>query len=50
MSAVKSDFLKAAIDRGFVQDCTDLDGLRERTRHAAGWFDGSLADEPDSLG
>ncbi len=27
MSAVKSDFLTAAIERGFVQDCTDLEGL-----------------------
>ena len=32
MSAVKSDFLKAAIDRGFVQDCTDLDGLDRELR------------------
>ena len=32
MSAVKSDFLKAAIERGFVQDCTDLDGLDRELR------------------
>jgi 5-(carboxyamino)imidazole ribonucleotide synthase len=25
---------------------TDLDDVRERARHAAGWFDGSLSDEP----
>ncbi len=29
---------------------TDLDDVRERARHAAGWFDGSIADEADSLG
>ena len=32
MSAVKSDFLKAAIDRGFVQDCTDPEGLDRELR------------------
>jgi tyrosyl-tRNA synthetase len=32
VSAVKSDFLKTAIDRGFVQDCTDLDGLDRELR------------------
>src|SRR5262249_36016578 len=34
VSAVKSEFLKAAIDRGFVQDCTDLDGLDRELRQA----------------
>ena len=32
MSAVKSDFLQAAIERGFVQDCTDLEGLDRELR------------------
>jgi tyrosyl-tRNA synthetase len=32
VSAVKSDFLKAAIDRGFVQDCTDPEGLDRELR------------------
>ncbi len=32
MSAVKSDFLRAAIERGFVQDCTDLEGLDRELR------------------
>jgi tyrosyl-tRNA synthetase len=32
VSAVKSDFLRIAIERGFVQDCTDKEGLDRALR------------------
>src|SRR3546814_20425126 len=35
MTASRSDFLKTAIERGFVQQCTDLEGLDELARQGA---------------
>src|SRR3546814_662479 len=35
MTAPRSDFLKAAVERGFVQQCTDLDGLDALARQGA---------------
>ncbi|MDF2764981.1 MAG: tyrS [Rhodospirillales bacterium] len=35
MSAVKSDFLRIAIERGFVQDCTDAQGLDRELREGS---------------
>ncbi|HEX6101755.1 MAG TPA: tyrosine--tRNA ligase [Alphaproteobacteria bacterium] len=35
MSAVKSDFLRIAIERGFVQDCTDAQGLDRALREGS---------------
>jgi tyrosyl-tRNA synthetase len=35
VSAVKSDFLRIAIERGFVQDCTDAQGLDRELREGS---------------
>jgi tyrosyl-tRNA synthetase len=35
VAAVKSDFLRTAIERGFVQDCTDAEGLDRALREGS---------------
>src|SRR3546814_14078619 len=35
MTAPRADFLKTAIKRGFVQQCTDLEGLDDLARQGA---------------